>query len=332
MVKKTRLRGKNIRRQEIAIHSKGCSSRVGRHPTNRKLGDVCYSEAWSGVSYAPHAKKLCEKCGTYLHKESGSLYCPTCDDYVKGITPKDYVRNASTVSPRLSQSDVAKLVVKADPKADFDPEQVKMGVEVELEHTSDPLIAEKIARDHLRENPKYYSFLKQCAKEHGVSLREDSPFAGFESWRKKPFPKAEETQMEGRASWELGNMKKALESLPILNSDEDNERLWRVREELRRRRNKRVSLREDSLKAPFSRSELAKLGLSKTPKWFPHRTLNDMFPDDEKRSYEDWSYGELSMGDKQGILPVLPYRDLLIRKAERLEEKKQSQSNADEED
>jgi hypothetical protein len=145
----------------------------------------------------------------------------------------------TSTSPRLSQSDVAKLVSKADPKVDFDPEQLRMGVEVELEHTSDPLIAEKIARDHLRENPKYYSFLKQCAKEHGVSLREDGPFAGFESWRKKPFPKTEETQMEGRATWELGNMKKALESLPILNSDEDNERLWRVREELRRRRSKK---------------------------------------------------------------------------------------------
>lgn len=38
--------------------------------------------------------------------------------------------------------------------------QLKMGIKVEMEHTDDPKEAEKIARDHLKENPKYYSILK----------------------------------------------------------------------------------------------------------------------------------------------------------------------------
>jgi hypothetical protein len=40
---------------------------------------------------------------------------------------------------------------------DFDPAQVIAGVAVELEHTSDFLMAAKIALDHLQEDPRYYS-------------------------------------------------------------------------------------------------------------------------------------------------------------------------------
>jgi hypothetical protein len=39
--------------------------------------------------------------------------------------------------------------------------QVHEGARVELEHTPDALIAVKIALDHLRERPDYYSLLKQ---------------------------------------------------------------------------------------------------------------------------------------------------------------------------
>lgn len=43
-----------------------------------------------------------------------------------------------------------------------DPEQLKMGIEVEHEHTDDDELAKKIAIDHLREDPKYYTKLKAC--------------------------------------------------------------------------------------------------------------------------------------------------------------------------
>lgn len=39
---------------------------------------------------------------------------------------------------------------------DFDNEQLKKGIEVEMEHTNDVNIAMEIAMDHLTENPKYY--------------------------------------------------------------------------------------------------------------------------------------------------------------------------------
>jgi len=46
-------------------------------------------------------------------------------------------------------------------KADVDPEQLKIGIAVEKEHTGIELVAEKIALDHLAEMPDYYTRLKQ---------------------------------------------------------------------------------------------------------------------------------------------------------------------------
>ena len=43
---------------------------------------------------------------------------------------------------------------------DYDPEQLKMGIEVEHEHTNNSAIAEIIAKHHLAEDPQYYTKLK----------------------------------------------------------------------------------------------------------------------------------------------------------------------------
>jgi len=43
-------------------------------------------------------------------------------------------------------------------------EELAMGIEIEKEHTDDPAIAEKIARDHLAEMPDYYTKLKEMEK------------------------------------------------------------------------------------------------------------------------------------------------------------------------
>ena len=46
---------------------------------------------------------------------------------------------------------------KEVPITKFDPEQVKIGLEIEKEHTNSPAIALQITKDHLSEFPKYYS-------------------------------------------------------------------------------------------------------------------------------------------------------------------------------
>lgn len=55
-----------------------------------------------------------------------------------------------------------------DFKGNYDPEQLKMGIKVEMEHTTDPEISARIARDHLAEIPDYYTRLLKMEKEAGI--------------------------------------------------------------------------------------------------------------------------------------------------------------------
>jgi hypothetical protein len=43
-----------------------------------------------------------------------------------------------------------------------------MGIKVEMEHTTDPLIAKRISLDHLSEIPDYYTRLAKMEKEAGI--------------------------------------------------------------------------------------------------------------------------------------------------------------------
>lgn len=54
------------------------------------------------------------------------------------------------------------LIAEAYEKNKVDAEQLRIGIEVELEHTDDEKVAEKIARDHLAEDPHYYTKLKKA--------------------------------------------------------------------------------------------------------------------------------------------------------------------------
>ncbi len=47
----------------------------------------------------------------------------------------------------------------------FDSTQLKIGQRVEFEHTSDPVVAQKIAMDHLVEDPAYYQKLRLVHKD-----------------------------------------------------------------------------------------------------------------------------------------------------------------------
>lgn len=59
-----------------------------------------------------------------------------------------------------------------DFKGTYDPKELKMGIKVELEHTTIPIIAEKIARDHIAEIPDYYTRLDKMESEAGVTHHE----------------------------------------------------------------------------------------------------------------------------------------------------------------
>lgn len=48
-----------------------------------------------------------------------------------------------------------------DPDDNFDEEQLRMGIEIEKEHSDDIAIRTAIAKAHLAEFPKYYDALKK---------------------------------------------------------------------------------------------------------------------------------------------------------------------------
>jgi len=47
------------------------------------------------------------------------------------------------------------------PDDNYNPEQLKAGIEVEMEHTEDPAVARVIAKDHLDERKDYYEIVKR---------------------------------------------------------------------------------------------------------------------------------------------------------------------------
>ncbi len=50
----------------------------------------------------------------------------------------------------------------------INPKQLEIGTKVEMEHTDDVKLARKIALDHLREIPDYYTRLLKMEREAGI--------------------------------------------------------------------------------------------------------------------------------------------------------------------
>jgi ribosomal protein S6--L-glutamate ligase len=84
--------------------------------------------------------------------------------FVVSSSPDGYSPAEAKGKPHLGiifESKDQVLGGKGDEKSDsdFDKNELEIGSMVEFEHTKDPKIAKEIARDHLTEDPKYYSKL-----------------------------------------------------------------------------------------------------------------------------------------------------------------------------
>ena len=101
----------------------------------------------------------------------------SCDVYSSGI-PKEillskvdhrkpypgdhgiqYKERTSTATKAGTQLTMTGTDTRPDNK--YNPDQLRMGIKVELEHTDDSAVAERIAKDHLDEIPDYYSRLRK---------------------------------------------------------------------------------------------------------------------------------------------------------------------------
>jgi hypothetical protein len=62
----------------------------------------------------------------------------------------------------MTRKDIEMLNEAYQSSKEIDSEQLQIGIEVEKEHTDDEKLAEKIARDHLAEDPHYYTKLMKA--------------------------------------------------------------------------------------------------------------------------------------------------------------------------
>lgn len=56
---------------------------------------------------------------------------------------------------------------KGKKPSDFNQKSLNKGTKVEMEHTSSKAVAQRIAMDHLTEDPKYYDKLAKMEKVNG---------------------------------------------------------------------------------------------------------------------------------------------------------------------
>lgn len=54
-------------------------------------------------------------------------------------------------------------------ESEYDPQQLRMGIKVQREHTDDPRLAREIAKDHLSEIPDYYTRLLRMQRQAGIN-------------------------------------------------------------------------------------------------------------------------------------------------------------------
>lgn len=90
------------------------------------------------------------------HEHGEPSQCNIEDDWnIRKIKAYD------TVKDMCMGEEVLKGLAFGMSPEDFDQEQLRKGTKVELEHTTDPMVAQRIAMDHLAEYPDYYVELEQ---------------------------------------------------------------------------------------------------------------------------------------------------------------------------
>ena len=111
------------------------------------------------ISRAGHAMLY----GKVKGKNQVNEWSPEIDKKLKEIsqdlTPEEKLADHGLIGDKIPGG-----LADKKSKKDFDQKQLKVGIKIESEHTSDPAIAEEIAMDHLTEDKDYYKKLQELEK------------------------------------------------------------------------------------------------------------------------------------------------------------------------
>jgi hypothetical protein len=108
-----------------------------------------------------------------------SDFPPHLDDIMsKSKTDEEFVRNVIKMSDLFSEEKIVgglaanktvdDIASKHGVEASFIEGQLKIGIDVEMEHTTDKSTAKEIAMDHLAEDPIYYQRIKSMEKKANI--------------------------------------------------------------------------------------------------------------------------------------------------------------------
>jgi len=99
-------------------------------------------------------------------KKSPGGYCAAIHKKVTGDWPSEMVQLNTREKLGYIHEDMKGELVSDD---FFDEWELKYGTKHEMEHTDNPVLAKKIAKDHLLEDPEYYSKLRKAGIEGAKS-------------------------------------------------------------------------------------------------------------------------------------------------------------------
>lgn len=109
--------------------------------------------------------------------------------------------------------------------SDIDPETLKFGMDVEMEHTNDPIVALNVVADHVAENPAYYDKLRKA----GLADTPKKPKVKLSPEKKQRIREIVAKGMLGMVEmmkfFELASDDEKVEFEKLLNSG-DNTRAW----------------------------------------------------------------------------------------------------------
>jgi len=109
------------------------------------------------------------------------------EDLGAKLTREEDLREASFKISKRASEVIPGGLADGKPDSDFDKDALAKGINVELEHTSDPKIAKEIAKDHLTEDVEYYEKLETIETHASqISSREISNrWANYEAQTKR---------------------------------------------------------------------------------------------------------------------------------------------------
>jgi hypothetical protein len=109
-------------------------------------------------------------------KSKDIIECEACEKYPASVRWRkvllcDHCLKIAEKEEKQMRGSSKEEWEEEDEEIEYNPKELKIGQQIEMEHTDDPAIALKIAKDHLRELPDYYSRLIKMEKDASVKIK-----------------------------------------------------------------------------------------------------------------------------------------------------------------